>query len=127
MRVLTTQMYFDPSDIGWKLNKPQPNPGVAAAWFRLEEWSDAGALYKTLEAHLAREKTLIGGVSPFDRIFDLTEIWIQGIGVESALSLLGRPGSLPHANERIAKFLLETEIIFEQSPPKSEKLQEQNF
>lgn len=31
---------------------------------------------------------------------------------------------MPHANERIAKFLLETEIIFEQSPPKSEKLQE---
>jgi hypothetical protein len=126
MRVITTQMYFDPSYVHWKLNNPQKNPGVAAAWFRLEDWPDSAELRQNLEMRLKEEGLLVrltDSSSSLGTFHDLTEIWIQDVQVNEALKLLQRP-TFDHLNEHIAKSLLDSEIIFEQSPPAEKKLRE---
>lgn len=110
MRVIRTEMYFDSSVVKSKTH--ERNPGVAAAWFK----ADVG----TLDAHDLFElfSDKYAKIAPEDKssaVKFFTDMAVQSVRsseVDEALT----SGDWKIANEQIVKFVVNSDILYENSP-----------
>jgi hypothetical protein len=112
MRVIRTEMYFDPDKVIWGEAKPAKNPGISAAWFKLGgELSTEDVAQHLLSDKYA--KTVVDLSQIFDMFIDLS---IQSIPSSAAeYAILKQDWRV--ANKDIVNFILGSDIVYEASPP----------
>jgi len=120
MRVLRTEIYFDADTVTVKFETKlrEPNPGVTAAWFRME---DAEPLsIGELESLCDEKYSRIIPKQAAD-IFDVfADLAVQNVRSERAQDILNEvlaKGGYRVANPGVVEFLLKTDIVLEGSPP----------
>lgn len=129
MRVIVTEMYFDNSLVKWTDNKEQKNPGLAAAWLRVDdrglgEERFSGAeptgdeLYGLLDQKFAR----FPSKEPEKDFLFLADLSIQNVPSERADELLSTFHARRLYNYEIANSVLDADIVYENSPPIAKQL-----
>ncbi len=118
MRVIRTEMYFDANSVKFETKERERNPGVVAAWFRMEnaEQLDIGEIANLCDAKYARIAPK-EAASVFDIFADLA---VQNIRSETAQNIL-QNALAKHdyrvANQGVVQFLYDAEIVLDGSPP----------
>lgn len=120
MRVIRTEMYFDPRDIEWDREEGiHANPGIAFAWFKEGESKDGSALGFQTEKNiqLLDDYQFISNFGPNPNPEIVTPFishLVQDLRFGSEEFL-----NFPTSNRRIIQAVLESTIILENSPPEA--------
>ena len=121
MRVIRTEMYFSSSDLTWNTNNILQNPGVAVAFFRVE--NNHGLLIKSIVTDpISLSQGLEAPAWPGNAP-TVIHLFLSSVleGSDDFFQMPTEPLRRVN-NEHVVNFILEQPIVIEQSPPSAELL-----
>jgi hypothetical protein len=121
MRVICTEMYFDPSSVRSILKEWQKNPGLSVAWLHIQDHDPPSGdeIHSILD-----DKQPKMTFPDSSKIFDIfTDLSIQNVQGQVATDAIQK-GDWKVENPGIVEFLRNADIVYENSPPLSLPLRE---